>query len=396
MTEDVRRKKEERVRMDYSIVSIVVLLVIFGLLVIYSASYYSAEQTFSDKFYYLRRQAIYSFIGIFLMIIVSLFDYKRIVNEVFAWGGIAISVVLMLLVNFSPLGVELNGRRRWIGLGGFTFQPTEFVKVAVIIFCAYYINKYLHGFERKKKLGIFLGAAALPTALIAQNNLSSGIIIVLIVFVIFAVSCHKDKKLYVIIGIITALGLAAVFFGQYLVDMGWLKKYQFSRIGVWKDPTAYSEEGGYQVLQGLYAIGSGGFFGKGFGASTQKLGYVPEAQNDMIFSIICEELGIFGAFCLMAIFAILIYKLVRVAMNANDLVGTLIATGVATHLSLQVLLNIGVVTNSIPNTGVSLPFISYGGSSVIFLLLEMGIVLSVANRIPRRKRQGVKKREKTH
>ncbi|MFQ7585294.1 MAG: FtsW/RodA/SpoVE family cell cycle protein, partial [[Clostridium] symbiosum] len=160
-----------------------------------------------------------------------------------------------------------------------------------------------------------------------------------------------------------------------------LKDYQLGRINVWKNPIMYSRSGGYQVLQGLYAIGSGGLFGKGLGESLQKLGFVPEAQKDMIFSIICEELGLFGAISLILIFMFMIYRFMVIAGNAPDLLGAMIVTGVMAHIAIQVILNIAVVTNSIPNTGVTLPFISYGGTSVLFLMLEMGLVLSVSNQI---------------
>ena len=166
-----------------------------------------------------------------------------------------------------------------------------------------------------------------------------------------------------------------------LVKLHILKDYQLRRINVWVNPVQYARSGGYQVLQGLYAIGSGGLFGKGLGESLQKLGFVPEAQNDMIFSIICEELGLFGAISVILIFMFMIYRFMVIAGNAPDLMGAMIVIGVMAHIAIQVILNIAVVTNTIPNTGVTLPFISYGGTSVMFLMLEMGMVLSVSNQI---------------
>ena len=166
-----------------------------------------------------------------------------------------------------------------------------------------------------------------------------------------------------------------------LVKLHILKDYQLGRINVWVNPVQYARSGGYQVLQGLYAIGSGGLFGKGLGESLQKLGFVPEAQNDMIFSIICEELGLFGAISVILIFMFMIYRFMVIAGNAPDLMGAMIVIGVMAHIAIQVILNIAVVTNTIPNTGVTLPFISYGGTSVMFLMLEMGMVLSVSNQI---------------
>ncbi|MFQ9209227.1 MAG: FtsW/RodA/SpoVE family cell cycle protein [Clostridium fessum] len=169
--------------------------------------------------------------------------------------------------------------------------------------------------------------------------------------------------------------------GHLLVKLHILKDYQLGRINVWVNPVQYARSGGYQVLQGLYAIGSGGLFGKGLGESLQKLGFVPEAQNDMIFSIICEELGLFGAISVILIFMFMIYRFMVIAGNAPDLMGAMIVIGVMAHIAIQVILNIAVVTNTIPNTGVTLPFISYGGTSVMFLMLEMGMVLSVSNQI---------------
>ncbi len=171
------------------------------------------------------------------------------------------------------------------------------------------------------------------------------------------------------------------YIGHLLVKLHILKDYQLGRINVWVNPVQYARSGGYQVLQGLYAIGSGGLFGKGLGESLQKLGFVPEAQNDMIFSIICEELGLFGAISVILIFMFMIYRFMVIAGNAPDLMGAMIVIGVMAHIAIQVILNIAVVTNTIPNTGVTLPFISYGGTSVMFLMLEMGMVLSVSNQI---------------
>ncbi|EFE11292.1 hypothetical protein CLOM621_08433 [Clostridium sp. M62/1] len=177
------------------------------------------------------------------------------------------------------------------------------------------------------------------------------------------------------------VGLIAIspYIGNALVALRLLKPYQLDRITAWVDPTA--TDTGYQTLQGLYAIGSGGFFGRGLGQSLQKLGFIPEAQNDMIFSVICEELGLFGAVLLILMFMFVIYRFMVIAGNAPDLMGALLVVGVMAHIGIQVILNVAVVTNTIPNTGVTLPFISYGGTSVLFLMCEMGLVLSVSNQI---------------
>jgi cell division protein FtsW len=185
------------------------------------------------------------------------------------------------------------------------------------------------------------------------------------------VACKNNKGFIALI--VVLLGLAVVA----LLAFG---GFRATRIMVWLNPEQYSSEGGFQVLQGLYAIGSGGLFGKGLGQSVQKLGFVPEAQNDMIFTIVCEELGLFGGIAVLLLFAFLIWRFMVVANNAPDLFGSLIVVGVMAHIAVQVILNVAVVTNTVPNTGVTLPFISYGGTSVVFLLMEMGLVLSVARR----------------
>ena len=195
------------------------------------------------------------------------------------------------------------------------------------------------------------------------------------------VAGRKKLRFALAAGGVVGFAGAFVVFRQTLVDVGLLESYQLERIEVWLDPLSYQLEGGFQVLQGLYAIGSGGIFGKGLGQSLQKLGFVPEAQNDMVFSIICEELGLFGAGAILILFLLMLWRFAVIAGNAPDLFGTLLVTGVMAHIGIQVMLNVAVVTNTIPNTGITLPFISYGGTSVLFLLIEMGLGLSVSNQI---------------
>ena len=203
--------------------------------------------------------------------------------------------------------------------------------------------------------------------LVGSNNLSTAIIILGIAVILIFVANPQFLPFLWIGG--TGVGFIGIFLS--------LESYRLERLAIWRNPELY--EKGYQTLQGLYAIGSGGLFGRGIGQSVQKLGFLPEAQNDMIFSIICEELGLFGAGMIIILFLILIWRFFIIAINAKDLLGALIVTGAMAHMMIQVILNIAVVTNSIPNTGITLPFISYGGTSVLFLLLEMGLVLSVSN-----------------
>lgn len=362
---------------DTAIILTVLLLIVFGLIMVYTTSYYTAQIKENDASYYLRRQILMTVIGLGFMFAISLFHYQWTCRWA-TWFIYLASIVFMFLVNFTSLGSEINGRKRWLRLMGISFQPTEVVKLAVIMVTALLLVILKHKVDKFKYAFFIFFVASVPIALVFANNLSSSIIIFAIVLMMMTVASDHKKK-YLILLLLVVAGIAtAYFFGDWFVKLGVLKNYQLDRINVWKDPEAYSLEGGWQVVQGLYAIGSGGFFGKGLGNSTQKLGFVPEAQNDMVFSILVEELGIFGALCLIALFVFLVYRILVVASNAPDRLGFFICAGVAIHVSLQVVLNIAVVTNMIPNTGVTLPFISYGGSSVIFLLSEFGLVLSVA------------------
>ena len=221
-----------------------------------------------------------------------------------------------------------------------------------------------------------VGATVIPiVGVVAYNNLSTAIIIMGITVCMLFVACPKYSY-FVITGLgVLIIAILVVLYAINSSDGG----YRLQRIQIWLDPESY--EKGYQTMQGLYAIGSGGLFGKGLGESMQKLGFIPEAQNDMIFSVICEELGLFGAVCVILLYILLIWRFLIIANNAKDLFGALLVVGIMSHISIQVVLNIAVVTNTIPNTGISLPFISYGGTSVLFLMAEMGLALSVARGI---------------
>lgn len=365
---------------DYQLLILIVLLAVFGLVMVMSSSSYAAAKKLGDSLYYFKRQGIILAGGLVVMIVVSHLDYHRFFSLAWvAWIG---AVVLMVLVNYTPFGVELNGKKRWFGIGGHSlFQAAELVKLAMILFLAVWITKFGKRVDRWPVM-ILLAVLSLPVIiLVADNNLSTGIILLGILFVMLFVAARKKLRFALAAGGVVGCAAAFVSFRQVLVDLGVLESYQLERIEVWLDPLAYKLEGGFQVLQGLYAIGSGGIFGKGLGQSLQKLGFVPEAQNDMVFSIICEELGLFGAGAVLVLFLLMLWRFAVIAGNAPDLFGTLLVTGVMAHIAIQVILNVAVVTNTIPNTGITLPFISYGGTSVLFLLIEMGLVLSVSNQI---------------
>ncbi len=373
-----RKKKKVRRFYDYSLLFTVIFVTVFGLIMIYSASSYTSQLMFDgDAGYFMKRQAAIAAGGFVVMIIVSKINYHFFAK--FAALSYALSYVFMIAV--SLVGREVNGKKRWLGVGPASFQPTEFVKVALIVTLAVVITRMGNRINKMKNMAIVAGMALPLAGLVAANNLSSGIIICGIVFVMLFVATKKKLIFGACMG---AAGVVYCFAGQIghaLEAIGILHSYQLERINVWLNPEAYAQEGGFQVLQGLYAIGSGGLLGKGLGESIQKMGFVPEAQNDMIFSIICEELGLFGAVSVIFIFLFMIYRFMLIASNAPDLFGALLVVGVMGHIAIQVILNIAVVTNSIPNTGITLPFISYGGTSVLFLMVEMGIVLSVSNQI---------------
>ena len=363
---------------DYSLLFCIIFLMVFGLVMIYSASSYTAQLKFNNAGYFMMRQLTFALIGLGAALVISKVDYHWYAR-LYRFGYF-ISYVLMIAV--SLVGREVNGKKRWLGVGSFRFQPTEVVKITLIVYLAVLITKMgseINDWKKVMKVGLL---RALPiAAIVGANNLSSGIIIVGIAFVMLFIA-SRHKVLFYAGGIAAAVVVAiAGPLAILLEKIKVLKPYQLSRIHVWLSPEAYPMDGGYQVLQGLYAIGSGGLFGKGLGESIQKMGFVPEAQNDMIFSIICEELGFFGALCVIMIFLFLISRFVLIANNAPDLLGALIVVGVMAHIAIQVILNIAVVTNTIPNTGITLPFISYGGTSVILLMAEMGMVLGVSNQI---------------
>lgn len=365
---------------DYRLWVLIVSLALFGLVMVLSSSSYAAAKKLGDSLYYFKRQGIILAGGLVVMYVVSRLDYHRLFFMAWMfWGG---AIVLMILVNYTPFGVELNGKKRWFGIGGHSlFQAAELVKLAMIIFLSARITALGKRVDRWPVIFLLVVLSMPLIILVADNNLSTGIILLGILFVMLFVAGRKKLRFALAAGGVVGFAGAFVVFRQTLVDVGLLESYQLERIEVWLDPLSYQLEGGFQVLQGLYAIGSGGIFGKGLGQSLQKLGFVPEAQNDMVFSIICEELGLFGAGAVLILFLLMLWRFAVIAGNAPDLFGTLLVTGVMAHIGIQVMLNVAVVTNTIPNTGITLPFISYGGTSVLFLLIEMGLVLSVSNQI---------------
>ncbi len=374
-----RKKEQSEYFFDYSLLFIVLFLLGFGLVMIYSASSYNAFEEFEDTAYYLKKQLVAVIVGLVAMIVAANFDYRRLAYlATLGYVGSALLIPAVL----SPLGGESHGAKRWIRIPGigFNLQPAEVAKVGMILFLAVLVCKMGKGIRTFKGFCVMV-AFPLPIAaeiyLITQNMSSAIIILGISVLMVFVAS--PDYKKFVIMGLLVVAVAAVVI---YLVVSGSdFLAFRGNRIRSWLDPESDPTDTGFQTLQGLYAIGSGGIWGKGLGQSMQKLSFLPESQNDMIFSIICEELGLFGAVAVILMFIMLLWRMMVIANNAPDLFGAMLVVGVMGHIAIQAILNIAVVTATIPNTGISLPFISYGGSSVLFLLIEIGIVLSVAKRI---------------
>ena len=370
-------RKKERVKYtrqyDYTLLFLTLGIALFGVIMIYSAGYYTASLK-NDPYRYVRTQLVSVLAGFGIMIIVSLFDYQILMQK---FGGIKIRLVhilyfvaLVLQTSVLVIGQDINGAKRWLKLGPISFQPSEISKIAVIVFIAYAIYQKRRSLDKLSGF-VRIMVYVLPLILvILKENMSSAIIVAGIAFGMCFVA--SKKKLY-FAGILAvgAAGLGAVL----LLGKG----FRISRIQMWLD--VENHPGAFQIRQGLYAIASGGLFGKGLGESMQKLGFIPEAYNDMIFSVICEELGVVGAAVVIFAFLALFWRIVVIACHAPDLFGTMLCVGVMIQLAIQVIINIAVVTNTIPSTGIPLPLISYGGTSAVISMVEMGMVLGVSRQI---------------
>lgn len=375
-----RRKKRWGGGYDFNLLFLTFLLICFGFVMIYSTSSYTAQVKNLGASFYMIRQMRAAGIGLVLMIFVSLFDYKKYIGWIFGKVNLAILAYLAAIVLQAAVlvvGQEINGAKRWIAIGPLSFQPSDFSKIAVILFVAYLAQKNPKALDRIGGfIKIMLYTAPL-IGLIAAENLSTAVIVTGVTVGICYVTSRKNMYFIVCVVLLAAAAGAYIFLGE---------GFRAERIAIWQNVETH--EKGFQILQGLYAIASGGLGGVGLGESRQKLGYIPEAQNDMIFSIICEELGLFGAIMVVLLFVLLLWRIFVIARSANDMYGGLLCSGVLIHVALQVVLNIAVVTNSIPSTGVALPFISYGGTSVSMLMIEIGLVLSVSRQIRVEKRHG--------
>ena len=373
-------KKEES---DFTIVACVVLLSFIGLVMVTSSSYYYAYTTMGDSMYLFRRQLIYLVLGIFAM--VAAMKFPIALMKKFSKVAYLASIVCSVLVLF--VGIEVNGSTRWLGVGQLSFQPAELAKIGVALHMSYLVEEHQDDITDLKVFIRLLIVLGIPTLLVAYQNLSSGLIIAVIGIIIMFVGGARWKHFFMIAGPVA--GLAALIivlpmvipiesFPEFM--QGFLSEffYRTERVQAWLDPFAYAQDEGYQTIQSLYAVGSGGFFGRGLGQSLQKLGYIPEAYNDIIFSIICEELGLFGAAIVVLLFGMFTWHGIKISLFAPNKYTALLSAGIVGQIAIQAIMNIAVNTNTIPATGVSLPFISYGGSSMLFLMASVGIVLNIS------------------
>lgn len=370
-----KRKAEALLGFDYSFFMTVIILLAFGLIMMFSASYATAYSEYGDSLYYIKRQAVFAVGGIGIMLVVSVIDYRIIKKRLILVGISAFSAMLMVLVKVMP--TEQGGSERWITIGPITFQPSEILKFAVIILFAYFTEKNFAHLREVKK-GLLPYAVTLVAScglLMLQPHLSGTIIVFAIGFVMMFVAGVHPKYLITmlaLVGVLLAVGI------PILNSAGF--DYFSTRWLSFTDPEADIGDKTFQTYQSLVTIGSGGLFGLGFGNSRQKYSYLPMARNDFIFSIICEELGFVGGMLVILLFVILVWRGFYIASKARDKFGMMIAFGITFQIGLQALLNVAVVSNSIPNTGISLPFFSYGGSALVMQLVEMGVLLNISRK----------------
>ncbi len=352
----------------------VLALLVMGIIMMFSASYAWAIAEGLGGDYYAKRQIIMGFAGLVLMFVLSIVDYRIFRTPIIAIGSYVVPVILLIIVLI--VGKSVNGAQRWLEIGSFSFQPSELMKIGLVIFFAYLIEMN-YGQMNKFRTGILpylMALGVIAILLMLEPHLSCTILIGLIGMTLIWVGGANIKHflLLIIVGIVAVIGI--VLFLSVFKGYGYIE----TRIQSWRDPFSDSQGGTWQTCQSLIAIGSGGLFGLGLGESRQKFLYLPETKNDFVFSIVCEELGFAGALTVVLLFALLVFRGYRIAANAPDKFGMLLAVGFTTHIGLQAFLNIAVVSNLVPNTGISLPFFSYGGTALMLQLCEMGVVMNIS------------------
>lgn len=368
-----RKKKSELILknpLDFTLLIIVFILLGLGIITVLSASSPTAlAETGDNSYSYVTKQIISAIIGIIIMFAVSKIDYR-------VWQKqykVIFTATIILLLSVSFIGSESGGAKRWIDLGFTTFQPSEIAKVGIIIFYAAWLTKNkdkLKNFKEGFCIPILMILPVVGIVLILQNHFSATLVICMLVVILMILAGCKIKY-FILIGVpLAAVGIAVLF----LAGQG----FRMQRLITFFDPWQDAAGDGWQIIQSLYAIGSGGLFGVGLGNSKQKYLYLPEPHNDFIFAVLAEELGFFGCAVVIILFAILIWRGITISMKAPDMFGSLLAAGITSMIAIQVLINIAVVTSSMPVTGMALPFFSYGGTALIIILAAVGILLSVS------------------
>ncbi len=359
---------------DYSLLIVTLILVVFGLIMVLSSSYYMAQASADyayDGLGLFKKQLLGAALGIAGMVFFMLLDYRKLMKARYFF--LIASLVLLILVFVPGVGVELNGASRWVRFGSsYSIQPSEIAKFALIIFTSstIYINRNRMNTFRYGIIPNLLVLAVICGLLLLQPNYSAIILMCLLVFVLMFVGGAKGWHLAALGGVGGVAGVVLMI----------AEPYRVQRLLSFSDPWQYATDGGFQVIQSLYGIGAGGIFGRGLGEGRQKYLWLPYGESDFIFSITTEELGLIGAIVLIALYIFLVYRGIKIAANSPDLFGTLLAAGITTVIGIQVVINIGVVTASVPATGVSLPFLSYGNWSLMILLCMIGILLSISRR----------------
>lgn len=356
-------------KMDITFLSLVLVLLSIGLVMLFSASYAYSYTYFGNSYRFIARQSIFAVVGVAAMLIISRIDYH--ILKKFSWVIYLITVgMLVTVLILPPMSDELNVKR-WISVAGFSFQPSEIAKFAIVVIFAAWLSSNGEKIKKFRFVAWMVFLLGVVCALVvAEPHLSATILIFVLGIVLLIVG--GLQKRYIIAG--AGLGVGGVL----MLVFGGIISYGSDRIKYWLDPWLDPSGNGYQTIQSLLAIGSGGVLGRGIGQSRQKYLWVPEPHNDFIFSIVCEELGLIGAMVIILLFCALVWRGFTIAMRAQDKFGTLLAIGLTFQVGLQAILNILVVTNTIPNTGISLPFFSYGGTALMILLAEMGVVLSIS------------------
>ncbi len=364
-----REKRTNRGKMDITFLSFVLILLTIGLVMLFSASYAYSLEYYSNSYKFIIRQALLGAVGVGVMFALSRIDYHF--WRKFAWVIYFVSMAMLIILLILPPMVKGMDVKRWLVIGPINFQPSEIAKFAIILLFSTLIAGNYKNVKKFSFIAFLLAILGVTCVFIIAEPHISATVLVLCIGVVLLIVGGLPKK-YIIIGALSGI------FGVVMIILTGAISYGSDRIKYWLDPWADPTGKGFQTIQSLLAIGSGGILGRGIGQSRQKYLWVPEPHNDFIFSIVCEELGLIGALVIIILFCLLMWRGFTIAMHAPDKFGSLLALGLTFQVGLQAMLNIWVVTNTIPNTGIGLPFFSYGGTSLIILLAEMGIVLSVS------------------